>query len=487
MKAGKIKARWRWICLIFIIVLVLIFGVRKFSVQLSKHELKQEIIRLADIAGEEARHTKETITQQIMELEDISRKITRTDMLGENLILDKIESTADVSNFMEIGVSNSQGSAVTGDGKVKNIDSFEFFIRAMEGDNVVCAIPESVDANGEILVMAVPIMHDKEISGVVYGKVKADKVLMNIDLNKSTGKHLVRIVDIDGNYILRSGELPYFSGGNNVYLDLRECEFYDGFNEAKLRGQMSDNKSGYFSYAYNGEKEHVQFRPLGMYDWYVFSITSDEAIRNRVVVTGRITFELCFKVFLCFVLILAVVVFDNKKNSRIMAESNSKLQEFSNILTVVLNKTKDIVFEYSPGTGIIKIYEDPRLEKENTFREAKPEELVNTGVISPEYRSIFMKYIQEDILQDHSELVLKMRHTGEEYIWVKISTTGIYHNLKLENVIGFIRNYSKEKEMEALYENEKKYHNMLIRDALFSCAVNLKEDRVVNTRCSQEW
>lgn len=474
------KENRKWINLIIVIVAILAIGAWRFGSELTKLEIQREQARLEKVAVSEAKYVNEKLKNQINTLDNISKLVVEDGLDNPKQEIKTIQKVVEKNAFERIGIVDLDGNAITTNGLNKNVSMRNFFKETIQGKALVSEVVEIRGTEEKSVIISTPIKESGKVQGVVYGVMDLNEMRREFGSQWNQDMQYIQVIDSSGNYVLKSSDTQHFADGENIYEDLMEYEFQGDMTLDKLRDRINHHQSGSFSYDYNESKQYVHILPLDVCGWSILSITPSEIIETNIDALGIIVFELVAKVFLCFVIILIFVVRMYQKTNQTIVASNHQLKEFSKILSIMLEKSKDNVFEYFPQTSIFKIYHKTNNEGDSAFEEISLFDLIESSMIAPEFTEVFRNYISNDIMQEHSELILKLKIDGENYNWMKITTTGIYQDKKIVNVIGFIRDCSKEKEMELLYEQEKKYRSILVDNAIFSCEVDLQNDHVLS-------
>lgn len=476
----KFRERKTWIGLVLVMIVILLVGAWRFTSELSKTELSREMLALEKLADEKTDFINQKLLHQVNALKNIAN-LTLADGIDqkETIISNKVNKIFEIGEFSKIGIADIKGNAVTTLGEKKNVSQTNFFMNTMKGKDLISEVVEIDHTQEKSVIISTPIYSDYKTVGVVYGVMNLKRLTQDIDSVLYDDLQCIQIVDSSGNFILKTKNDKYYADEYNIYNDMEQYKL-ENMNVNELKENISQKKSGYFEYEYNGSKQYVHYIPLDMYNWYVFTITPLEAIQANIGTVSVLVFDLFMKVVLCFVIVLIYVTSVFKRTNQAIRTSHDELNEFSKVLTVVLQKTQDSVFELSPKTSVIKIYRGKHLSIGQELLEIMPSELIDAEIIAPEFVESFVDYLQNDIMQPHSELVIKLKLDTDDYEWAKITTTAIYENNQIINIIGFIRNYTQEKEMELLYEQERRYRNILVDNAIFSCEVDLKENQVLS-------
>ena len=129
-----------------------------------------------------------------------------------------------------------------------------------------------------------------------------------VELNDESLRYF-QIIDDQGQYISRSNNKHAFSNNLNLWDELHRYNFPNGTSIQSIRENVKNHQSGSFWFSYMDMGRYVTYEPLGINNWYVFSVLAQEEISSYTseIRTITMTMLLCFT--LCVFFIFAMIFF----------------------------------------------------------------------------------------------------------------------------------------------------------------------------------
>lgn len=265
------------------------------------------------------------INTQINTLKSIENKFRKISFDDYNELKNTICSTDGFGEFKLISIADDTGLAIGNNNTmVGNIYRTDYYRNAMSG-KISVSDKVLVDSEGEdVIALSVPVYSGSEVKGVLTG-IFNEKTLSSLFNSKILdGNGYSCIVDSDGDIIAASNNDKGMIKEKNIfdYLDrmkLSEDEDYKELERALRKGQ-----SGMFDYNEQDIQKYVCYHPVGVCDWYVMIIVTDEVIdkqTNPVYILVLALVVCVAALFLAFIVLLYRVNF-NKHQAE--AENNEK-------------------------------------------------------------------------------------------------------------------------------------------------------------------
>ena len=97
-----------------------------------------------------------------------------------------------------------------------------------------------------------------------------------------------QIIDDTGVYISDSSNVNSFAQDVNVWEEMKRYEIADGITIEEIRENVENGEKGEFYFSYKGKGRYVTYEPLGINNWYVFSVLVEEYLTDYVMQIERI-------------------------------------------------------------------------------------------------------------------------------------------------------------------------------------------------------
>ncbi len=340
--------------------------------------------------------------------------------------------------FETTGVMDLKGRSLDHTGKVEQIEDPDFLETIRRNETYLSNVIEQSD----IMMMGVPVMQNGEVKGAVWGYYSVSSIAESIELSVDSHRYF-QIVDDEGIYISDSNNENAFAeeGNINIWEELGGYEISDGITVDKIREDMKNGQSGRFHFTYNGKGRYVTYEPLGIKNWYVFSILVEEYFSDYI---GKIEFvfsRLLWGTLGAVVLIMGLIGYFMRKTMRFIQKQNGKLMAKNSLLFMVLEHTNNIPFEIDVLKQTFSMHrnKDPEIIWNRTLKELKPEILLEQEIISSEEYQKYADFYENIVHGKSSEpIVLKIKIAGKwNYKRVHMSI------INQDYIVGVLEDYNE--------------------------------------------
>ena len=201
-------------------------------------------------------------------------------------------------DFIRITISDSQGRAWTSDGNSININDREHFQKAVSGEKTVSNPIVSKVRSEIIVVFAVPVYVNNEISGTLSGVYKGE------ELSKITDGF--RLGDQGNSFIINKfGAVIAHDDRSLVFQQFNPAREAIGDRTLKelagLIQRMTQGKTGAGSYRFHGAEKYLGFAPINGTDWSLAVAAPKSQIFKDI-------YQLLFFLSASFLIICVVIV-----------------------------------------------------------------------------------------------------------------------------------------------------------------------------------
>lgn len=267
------------------------------------------------------------LEDQLIMLESQSRYFSDVDLTDYNAMKRTIMSTRGMEAFTSIGVASGAGSTMNYQGKSSgNILLKDYFKQAMAGKNAISAEPSIDEFGNEVLVLAVPIRQQDDVTGVIYGTFTRD-ALSDLLRNVSFGEESASVlITGNGTILARTADSDLIDADSKNLqevipgLDIKEAE-----------------KTSIFRYQGKDGENILALRPIGFHDWYFGTIVPRDMVTRQSDRISRYVVLVMLEIALMVTVLLLYIFFVWRHNENVHRRLQKKAK--TDPLTGLLNKT----------------------------------------------------------------------------------------------------------------------------------------------------
>lgn len=217
------------------------------------------------------------IENLLSELEASQKTFLDHDGDQQDEIVEHLKEIKKERQFEKIGVVNLEGTSLDDTGKVEKSEDTEFLDSMKKNKRYVSNVMDVSDT----MMIAVPITRNGQVTGAIWGYYSISKISEKIELTKGSQRYF-QIIDDTGLYISSSNNVYSFAKDMNIWDELKRYEISDGITMEEIRSNVESGKSGQFHFAFEGQGRYVTYEPLGIKNWYVFSVLVEDYLGNYV-------------------------------------------------------------------------------------------------------------------------------------------------------------------------------------------------------------
>lgn len=261
-------------------LIVILLAVNHFHHTVEKKFVSDIYSRLSELSASNAATIHAKIADQFEMMHTLAAFLSDEDLRGKTA-LTMINKTVNSYGFIRCAITFPDGSFITHDNKnVGNTANDEYVIKGLQGISSVTGPREAVvDQTKRVILLTVPIRQEQKIIALltcVYETKYLDTVFQ---MTSFGGKGYSYIADTNGNII----SMPRLNGliyeGDNI-LTFFQQQLEDSY--ASVAQDILDMRSGTILLNINEQQKYVSYQPLGINQWYVFSVTSGEVLDGQL-------------------------------------------------------------------------------------------------------------------------------------------------------------------------------------------------------------
>lgn len=275
-----INSRGRMIIYQLLVVVALVAGIFSYNLYIDRKIERMAENTFNEIIIQQASHFKYKFESEKYVLETIAYLITNSKDIRQidTKLTGKLSWKSD---FEYILVFDKNGEDIHGQYTDKRkLSNNAYFQRALKGETVVFEPVYSQDKQEKYLLIATPLIFEKEIIGVLIGVQPADK-LHTLFFPSFGGEGYSYIVNNDGEVIASSINENALVKNNNVFDIFKNANFYKGERFDSFKENLKLDNSGMAYFDYNGEKRILKYAPININGWNMLSLVPEQTIAQN--------------------------------------------------------------------------------------------------------------------------------------------------------------------------------------------------------------
>lgn len=350
-------------------------------------------------------------------------------------VIENLKFLSQEMSFDRVGIVDVQGNALDENGQKLILNDSQLLSSLSEGKEYISNLVEQDD----MMLIAVPVMRNNQIVGGLWGYYRVDNIANSIEFDNVSYRYF-QIIDSEGHYISLSNNKHSFATGEILWDEIKKYDLYHTTSD-KIRENMQTGALGEFYFRYQNQGRYVFYEPLGMNNWYVFSVLTEDDLMHYVRDIEKIFSFLLWSIIGCIVVILVIVGRSIYLSTKKIRDKNHELEARNSLLFMVIHHTNDVPFEVNLYHKTVTIYYIRGKEEvvRRSLDEYTPENMLKQGKIFEEdyelYCSIYDS-MMNSMMAEPSVLKLKF---DNQWSSKKIHYNVIGHGL----IVGFLENYDE--------------------------------------------
>lgn len=347
---------------------------------------------LQDSAAEQANTFRRSLNGQCEALTVVAKSLVSTDFTNEEVFA-FLDDAQEGSPFSYLFVAGSDGIAYCDDGNVYNIADRSYFQNAMKGKRSIENIKDSKINGDSVFILAVPIIKDDAVVGVVMGSYgKSDFVSSIVSQAYGSGAYSF-ICDKNGKVIVPSNHSSYLVGNQNFISFLKESNLLYGYSAEDVKEALSQNCAGLISFERGGKERYIAYEPLNVNDWFIFNAIPGEIIAAQVHETAKASYILTAIITILSAAFAIIIVISAKRNRAILQEENKMMQASDERFRLAMENSSISIWDYDlKEKNIVQTSKSIATHGFGTVVENVPESLIESG------------YVHKDSIEDFRQM-----------------------------------------------------------------------------------
>ena len=437
----------------FIVVFIEFFGFMHFRNKLYSISLRNSYEQLEKISKYIEKNFRIVLNHYENDLRVIELQLKKEKNILSNNMLKQIEDIDKVSKFTQIGISDLDGNIVDTTGN-RYTKVHKDVRRIIENDRVY--ISNVLDENNKNLIfIAIPLKIDNKIVGSLWGKVLLDKAIESIEFDEDSDRYF-QIIDDNGHYILSSkNKNSFYNNAENLWEELPKYKYLKLNVPKIIYNNLKEGKSGEFYFEKNGNGRYVNYRPLKIRNWYIFSVQVKDDLNNYVYSIQSLTLKLLIVLTIGLLVIFGIVYKLIHDMYLKLSNQYNYIEDLNIVFETILHETKDIIFIIDKKAKSMLFFGYPNeLGREvHSFEEMKPENMLKTNKIDENNLENYTKFYTNAILKGKTcEPIILYTAIGLHKRWIRIRF--IENDDPKKRIIGVLEGYDEQREKELLIMNQ---------------------------------
>lgn len=440
---NRLKPRILGISILFIIIIILTGGIIfKFKFKLDNKLKETTHTYLSEFTEHNIINLKTKLSGQFDMLESIANFIGNLNNINDEIVIDLMDSSVKRSSLTSMTVSTLDGKSYSNDGIVSNIQDRDYFKKAKNGERNISEPLKSTINKKEIIVLSAPIYKDGKIVGVLSGIYDSTKLNELLGLSAFDEEADVFVAKKNGDIVAQNTNSKMISCIFKLF-NKDNCNEVDCIKT--IKENMKNDKPGYSNYNLDNEKFMLNYRPLGINDWYVFSVVPNEIVSIQSENISYDVYVFALEILLVILIFIVYIAHIINNNTRVIINEKEKFKALTdNILGGVKNCLKD---EYMTMTyvsqGFLELtgYSDEDLNRrfKNKFKD-----MIYKEDIDKFNRTILNQLEKQDKIEVEYRIVKK----DGSIIWVLDRSKSIKDNKGNECIQGVLTDITELKKTQ---------------------------------------
>ncbi len=418
---------------------------------------------LTETSVSRANSVKTKLNEQIFKLKTVAEFLSAANELGTDSQIELLYSLQEHNGFLRTAIAFPDGSFVTHDRETRgSVSDREFFVRSMNGEDCLLEPGYSlVDTDKVVFFLSVPIIKDEQVFGSVLASYEVSMIEEILSSSFLNGAGNLFLCKSNGDKIAGINYDTTFSLGNNVFNFLETVNSKQNVKPlAQMRSSMKRGVGGTSS-IYNDNKQvfYVSYTPVGINDWFAFSIVSQETLLSQLYSISKNIYDWALVVSICIMVLLGYVIYLLFIRNRSVITTTEKLKSLENLYEIFLFQTESSVFVYDDTTKKVKWSEN--CKKEFVYLIKNIVDFENTSFFT--YDSVWyedvstLKKLESSINFENNTASadVRIKYDLGAFKWSRISVTFIYNENKIPiKIIGSIANIHREKHQTEMLKHK---------------------------------
>ena len=269
------------LCAVLIVQIIVFFN---FHQKLYEISLEHSMNQVEELSIFVEQNFQAQMDRYILTLQVIESQMEDVKAVGKQGVINTLNKAQNGSQLDILGIADLDGNGIDAFGNSYNI-SYPGMREEIQRDQVY--ISNIITDNHETLIfIAIPLTIDNKICGSVWGKYMLEHLLVHMKFIDDSYRYF-QIIDDKGHYLLSSNNQfalrpNNLSENETIWDEMEKYQYTDGMSANKIHEMVQQRESGVFYFESDGQGRYVNFRPLKINNWYLFSVQVADELHTYV-------------------------------------------------------------------------------------------------------------------------------------------------------------------------------------------------------------
>lgn len=211
----------------------------------------------------------------------------------------------------------------------------------IENENNPLKLPEKLETRETVFLfedsicMLYPLGSTRNTpAGYLLGQVSKERFSKESQMSDYSHMGFANIVTKEGVPLIISSDKSTLQLMDNSFWDVfSTLSFKNPYSFDRLRNQIEKSRSGYtYYYSKNGNARIAYFAPVGISDWYIFQVATQDAIDLHSSPVKRVMFESAILITIIMLITFVAVYLLNNRHSKKLSEAQNQLERLTNAI-----------------------------------------------------------------------------------------------------------------------------------------------------------
>lgn len=443
MKKNSSKAyRTKILSGCIVVILAFVFTFLWFSNRLLSIMSDTNNSFLEETSSHQAALFNTKLNDQLAVLESLAKQFADINFSNYTELKNAVLSLNDIGDFQQLTVADSSGACMSNNNTYSaNISKKQYFQSAIHGEPTV-SNGIDVNAQGEdILALSVPIYQKNKIVGVLTGTYERSVLDSLFSTTMFNGNGYTYIIDSDGNIMVKTENVNSLVSGSNYFELLEDVELLNNTSLEAVRDDFARGNANTINYKVGSQERYAAYYPVGLHDWYVISVITDEVIATQ---TQDLSFMTTIFATILAAMLLGIFIF-----ILALLQKTELLTMRNERFTLVNPQNQSIIFAYDITKKLLDLSGDvPFIFGD--YPATAPIDIPHIASrIHPDDVSSFEHYVATCKTSDmYNAFEARFRCDDDNYRWFRLSSTLIKDKNQPTKLVGNMINVESQLNQE---------------------------------------
>ena len=386
---------------VLVLVLLSFWG---FTQQTAEYSQKRSKEQLNEIALQTANAVRMKVHDATSYLAGATGNFTGFHDLRSEEALSLLSQLAETGGFYGLRIALPDGKGYAAPNNVVDLSRRDFFEKAIAGETGM----------SNALIAYAPIYQNGTVAGVLCGFYNVESLYTTTEIANFRGQLASLIFQQNGNIVLNSHNTVGLGRRANVWDAFSRMQFDGKTDYQEFSNHVKEGKGGFVEYYLDGEKQTACYMPVGVNDWYTLHIVSASTVATNIEPVNRMGAALILNIFVCFLLLVAGIVYFTTKSRNTLIHMNRRLDFLTNVLPGGVQKCRpDAKGEFLYlSDGFIRMFGYSREEITQKFQNS-----FYQTVYAPDLPRVMQK-LKAPKIDEVVELEYRLMTREGELLWV---------------------------------------------------------------------